>query len=27
MHGGKIICKNNLPNGSIFELHLKKDDG
>jgi len=27
MHGGKIICKNNLPNGSIFELHLKKDNG
>ena len=27
MHGGKIICKNNLPNGSIFEFHLKKDNG
>ena len=24
MHGGKIICKNNTPLGSIFELHFKK---
>ena len=24
MHGGKIICKNNTPCGSIFELKLKK---
>jgi len=24
MHGGKIICKNNTPCGSIFELHFKK---
>jgi signal transduction histidine kinase len=24
MHGGKIICKNNTPRGSIFELHFKK---
>ena len=27
MHGGKIICKNNLPNGSIFELYLNKKNG
>lgn len=27
MHGGKIICKNNLPQGSIFELYLKKENG
>ena len=27
MHGGKIICKNNLPNGSIFELYLNKENG
>ena len=24
MHGGKIICKNNTPKGSIFELQFKK---
>jgi signal transduction histidine kinase len=24
MHGGKIICKNNTPCGSIFELQFKK---
>ena len=24
MHGGKIICKNNIPKGSIFELQFKK---
>lgn len=24
MHGGKIICKNNTPRGSIFELYFKK---
>ena len=24
MHGGKIVCKNNTPKGSIFELHFKK---
>ena len=24
MHGGKIVCKNNKPKGSIFELHFKK---
>ena len=24
IHGGKIYCKDNSPNGAIFEIHLKK---
>ena len=24
IHGGKIYCKDNSPNGTIFEIHLKK---
>ena len=24
MHSGKIFCKDNLPKGTIFEIHLKK---
>ena len=25
IHGGKIYCKDNSPNGTIFEIHLKKN--